>query len=123
MQTKAAGSRSATPDAQHKVEVVETVWARRHRDAGAPGTAPRCATSPTTTDLQALHGGRDRLLTVREAADQLHLGTWAIYRFCETGELPHIRIIDSIRIRPADLAAFTAARRVATSGKRPAREG
>lgn len=77
-----------------------------------PGTAPRIATTPTASDLYALHGGRDRLLTVREAADQLRVGTWAIYHLCEIGELPHVRIIDSIRIRPADLTAFAAARQV-----------
>jgi hypothetical protein len=76
-----------------------------------PGTAPRSATTPTTADLYALYGGRDRLLTTRDAADQLRVGTWAVYHFCETGELPHVRIIDSIRIRPADLAVFLAVRR------------
>jgi hypothetical protein len=25
---------------------------------------------------------------------------------CAAGELPHIRIVDSIRVRPSDLAAF-----------------
>jgi hypothetical protein len=28
-----------------------------------------------------------------------------VYRLCKKGELPHVRIIDSIPIRPADLAA------------------
>jgi hypothetical protein len=53
-----------------------------------------------------------------EAADQLRVGTWAIYHHCETGDLPHVRIIDSIRIRPADLEAFAAARRVTGPRKR-----
>lgn len=57
-------------------------------------------------------------MTVREAADQLRVGTWANYHHCETGALPHIRIIDSIRIRPSDLEAFAAARRVTASRKR-----
>jgi excisionase family DNA binding protein len=69
-------------------------------------------------DLYALHGGRDRLLTVREAADRLRVGTWAVYRLCQTGELPHVRIIDSIRLRPADLAAFVAASREPDPGSR-----
>jgi excisionase family DNA binding protein len=78
---------------------------------GAPGTAPRTTTSPTMADLYALQARRDRLLTVRDAADMLGVGTWAVYRLCETGELPHIRIVESIRIRPADLAAFIAQNR------------
>ena len=53
--------------------------------------------TPTTSDLWALHGGRDRLLTVKEVAEHLHVGTWAVYRLCETGELPHVRMVNSIR--------------------------
>jgi hypothetical protein len=29
-----------------------------------------------------------------------------VYELCEAGELPHVRITDSIRVRPGDLAAF-----------------
>jgi excisionase family DNA binding protein len=68
------------------------------------------AASPTTADLYAFHGGPGRLRTVSEAAEQLRVGTWAVYRLCETGELPHMRFIDSIRIRPPNLDAFVAAR-------------
>ncbi|MFL5864007.1 MAG: helix-turn-helix domain-containing protein [Solirubrobacteraceae bacterium] len=32
-----------------------------------------------------------------------------VYRLCQKGALVHVRILDSIRIRPADLAAFLAA--------------
>lgn len=76
-----------------------------------PGAAPRIATTPTTADLWALHGGKGRLLTAREAADKLRVGCWASYQPCKSGELQHVRIIDSIRIRPADLAAFAAQHR------------
>jgi excisionase family DNA binding protein len=48
---------------------------------------------------------------VREAADKLQVATFAIYRLCKSGELPHVRIIETIRIRPVDLDAFVAARR------------
>jgi excisionase family DNA binding protein len=76
-----------------------------------PGTAPRIATTPTTVDLYAYHGGKGQLLTVKEAADRLKIGTWAIYRLCKNGDLAHVRIVDSIRIRPADLAVFVARHR------------
>jgi excisionase family DNA binding protein len=58
----------------------------------------------------ALHGGRDRLLRVAEVADRLAIGAWAVYRLCEDGELRHVRITNSIRVRPRDLEAFMAAR-------------
>jgi len=29
-----------------------------------------------------------------------------VYRLCDTGELPHLWIVNSIRIRPSDLQAF-----------------
>jgi len=53
------------------------------------------------------------LLTVKEVAEHLHVGTWAVYRLCETGELPHVRMVNSIRVHPADLRAFVRAKRVA----------
>jgi hypothetical protein len=36
-----------------------------------------------------------------------------VYGLCADGALAHIRILNAIRIAPADLAAFIAARRVA----------
>jgi len=48
----------------------------------------------------------------REAAEQLGLCTATIYGLCADGALPHIRILNAIRIAPVDLPAFIAARRV-----------
>jgi excisionase family DNA binding protein len=75
------------------------------------GTAPPGLTTPTPNYLGVLYGGRNRLLTVREVAGQLGVCAATVCRLCEVGELLHVRIIDSIRIRPADLAAFATARR------------
>jgi excisionase family DNA binding protein len=52
------------------------------------------------------------LLSVRQAAEQLGLCTATVYGLCADGSLAHIRILNAIRIAPADLAAFVAARRV-----------
>jgi excisionase family DNA binding protein len=46
---------------------------------------------------------------VVEVAEHLAVGSWRIYRLCEDGELPHIRINNSIRVRPKDLEEFIAA--------------
>ena len=72
------------------------------------GTAAPGPTTPTPNDLVVLYGGRNRLLTVREVAEQLGVCTATVYRLCESGELPHVRVVESIRVRPADLAAFLA---------------
>lgn len=74
----------------------------------APGTAPRVATTPTTLDLAVLYGGRGRLLRVAEVAEQLGVCNATVYRLCESGELPHLRVVNSIRVRPKDLAEYVA---------------
>jgi excisionase family DNA binding protein len=47
---------------------------------------------------------------VAEVAEQLGVCAATVYRLCEGGALPHVRIVDSIRVRPADLDALVAAR-------------
>ncbi len=66
----------------------------------------------TSARLEVLRGGKDGLLSVREAAEQLGLCTATVYGLCAAGALPHIRILNAIRIAPADLDAFIRARRV-----------
>jgi excisionase family DNA binding protein len=78
---------------------------------GAPNTAPACDTTPTLADLELLYRGRDRLLRAAEVAEQLGVSTATVYKICKTGELPHIRIIDTIRVRSDDLAEFVVVRR------------
>jgi excisionase family DNA binding protein len=73
-----------------------------------PGTAPPVETTPTVADLAVLYGGRGRLLRVAEVAEQLGVCNAMVYRLCESGELPHLRVVNSIRIRPADLADYVA---------------
>ena len=73
-----------------------------------PGTAPRVATTPTVADLAVLYGGRGRLLRVAEVAEQLGICNATVYRLCERGELPHLRVVNSIRVRPKDLEEYLA---------------
>jgi excisionase family DNA binding protein len=74
--------------------------------SGAKKTPLRASTAPTLADLGVLYGGRGRLLRVAEVAEHLGVCAATVYRLCESGELPHVRIINSIRVRPADLAVF-----------------
>lgn len=52
----------------------------------------------------------DEVLRVKEAAEQLAVAAWRVYQLCEDGELPHVRITNSIRIRPDDLQELIASR-------------
>lgn len=59
-------------------------------------------------------GVQDVLLSVAATAQQLGVCTPTVYTLCARGQLPHIRILNAIRIPEADLKAFVAARRIAT---------
>ena len=86
-----------------------------------PKTRQRPSVAPTFADLQVLWGGRDRLLRVAEVAEMLAVGAWAVYQLCENGDLPHIRINNSIRVHPKDLEAFVTTRRTIAEWRRPHR--
>ena len=63
-----------------------------------------------STDGEQAHWGTP-LLSVREAARLLGVCAATVYKLCASGELPHTRILNAIRIVPADLAAFVIERR------------
>jgi len=46
------------------------------------------------------------LLTVREVAAILRVCRDTVYRLCANGQLAHVRILNAIRIAPADLDSF-----------------
>jgi excisionase family DNA binding protein len=48
---------------------------------------------------------------VAAVARQLGVSTATVYALCARGELPHVRILNAIRITPHDLAAFVALHR------------
>jgi excisionase family DNA binding protein len=49
------------------------------------------------------------LLTVRDVAARLGVSRATVYKLCEEGALPHIRISNSIRVAPDALEAYLAA--------------
>ena len=71
-----------------------------------PGPAPKVATLPTTVDLAVLYSGRSQLLRVADIAKKLGVCNATVYRLCESGALPHVRVVNSIRVRPKDLAEY-----------------
>lgn len=56
--------------------------------------------------LVAVGAAPAALLTVREVAEQLHVSAAGVYALCERGELAHARVLNAIRIAPADLAEY-----------------
>jgi len=50
----------------------------------------------------------EQLLTVRQVAQFLGVCTATVYKWAAQGVLPHVRIINVIRIRPGDLSALIA---------------
>jgi len=48
----------------------------------------------------------ERLLTVKQVAKLLQVCNATVYKLCDKGDLSHMRILNSIRIAPADLADF-----------------
>jgi excisionase family DNA binding protein len=49
-------------------------------------------------------------LTVKEVATALSVSTAHIYKLTKRGFLPHVRVLNAIRVRPADLEDFIASR-------------
>ena len=46
------------------------------------------------------------MLTVKQVAKRLQVSTATVYKLCEKGELAHVRILNSLRVAPADLSDF-----------------
>jgi excisionase family DNA binding protein len=51
------------------------------------------------------------LLSVRQVAGKLGVCTTTVYALCGRGALPHVRVLNAIRVAPGDLEAFVEARR------------
>lgn len=49
------------------------------------------------------------LLSVRDVATALAVSTATVYGLCESGKLPHVRVLNVIRVRREDLQGFIAA--------------
>ncbi|MGO9917454.1 MAG: helix-turn-helix domain-containing protein [Isosphaeraceae bacterium] len=71
------------------------------------------------TRLRAVNGGRDDLLSVREVAARLSVSTATVYALCARRELPHIRVLNAIRVAPLDLEAFIVSKGIGIGGHEP----
>jgi excisionase family DNA binding protein len=48
------------------------------------------------------------LLTVAEVSRRLAICTASVYKLCATGKLEHVRVLNTIRVRPDQLAKLLA---------------
>jgi excisionase family DNA binding protein len=58
-------------------------------------------------------------LTAREVASRLRVSIATVYRLCETGILPHARVLNAVRVGEDDLRAFVLSKRKDTSHAEP----
>src|SRR3954464_4168246 len=84
--------------------------------SGVAGAAGRTTGGPKVSAVV-------RLLTVREVAERLAVCTATVYALVERGELPHLQVSNTIRIRPADPEAFIAGKRGSSGNARRACKG
>jgi excisionase family DNA binding protein len=45
-------------------------------------------------------------MTVKEVADLLRVCTATVYKLADKGDVPHTRVLNSIRFRRGDIAAY-----------------
>jgi excisionase family DNA binding protein len=114
---EAAGSTSGS-------QVVESIESRRQRQHGSSqpfGAFPRAfavPVLPSSSEASSIRGAAsmassssEPLLSVRQVAVQLGLCTATVYKLCEQGRLRHVRVMNSVRVSPVDLADFIARHR------------
>jgi excisionase family DNA binding protein len=62
-------------------------------------------------NLHELDGGMEQLLTVPQVAGRLGVCAATIYKWAAIGLLPHVRILNVVRVRREDLIRFLMERR------------
>jgi excisionase family DNA binding protein len=66
----------------------------------------RKSTPFATRLLPDLRDAEEALLSVKDVARRLGVHPYTVYKLCERGELPHVRVLNAIRVKPDDLARF-----------------
>jgi excisionase family DNA binding protein len=82
---------------------------------------PQASVSQKSLRPGALEAHLGPMLTVKQVAASLSVSTAHIYKLTKLGELPHVRVLNAIRIRPADLEAFIEARASRPRRRKPSK--
>jgi len=85
-----SNSHSAPPEAPFSSDFVSGLCLEKRLNAGGSGR----------------RDAPDRLLSVKQVAENLGVTTATVYSLCADGRLAHVRILNTIRVAPSDLAAF-----------------
>ncbi|MGA7740833.1 MAG: helix-turn-helix domain-containing protein [Polyangia bacterium] len=75
---------------------------------GGRGERAEHTTSPT---LRLLQANQVSLLTAKEVAARLRVCTATVYKLCASGALPHVRVLNAVRVVKQDLEKFIFFRR------------
>jgi excisionase family DNA binding protein len=62
-------------------------------------------------DRRSITVKQESLLTVKQLAARLGVCTATIYRLCDRGELPYVRVAQALRFVPIEVAEYMARRR------------
>ncbi|TNF32515.1 MAG: DNA-binding protein [Deltaproteobacteria bacterium] len=68
----------------------------------------RRAGAAHASGLRVVHDRARSLLTVAEVANRLKVSRATVYRLVKDGDLPSVRVSNSIRVRGGDLDAYVA---------------
>jgi excisionase family DNA binding protein len=60
----------------------------------------------------------EQLFTVRQVAAQFGVCTATVFKWAAHGVLPHVRIVNVVRVRPEDLTTFIAERQARVVARR-----
>ena len=69
---------------------------------------PRFSADSARVSQAAIVAAPEELLTVRQVAARFGVCTATVYKWAAGGILPHVRIVNVIRVRREDLAQFIA---------------
>jgi excisionase family DNA binding protein len=79
------------------------------QQAPAPTSVPRdFSTRFLPTQEGRICPAAGHLLSVKDAARALRVSTATVYKLCASGALPHLRVLNALRIAPTDLETYLA---------------
>jgi excisionase family DNA binding protein len=78
------------------------------KDFGSPVVPRKHALGGVSVITPIHRGAVGTLLTAREVAASLRVCTATVYKLCAAGALPHVRVLNAVRVAVEDLERFLA---------------